>query len=115
MNFCSFATPPNEQSRLFLRMIRDNCAGAILAAMRSVLSGFRLVFMLRFDDAGRVAAGLLLLTCAALLGGQTLAARTPVAGPRPSGRGTAHLTRPSGRGFSSYGVLGEYDPGLETT
>jgi hypothetical protein len=59
-------------------MIRDNCAGAILAAMRSVLSGFRLVFMLRFDDAGRVAAGLLLLTCAALLGGQTLAARTPV-------------------------------------
>ena len=46
--------------------------------MRSVLSGFRLIFMLRFDDARRVAAGLLLLTCAAFLGGQTLAARTPV-------------------------------------
>ncbi len=78
MNFCSSDTPANEPSRLFLRMIRDKCAGAILAAMRSVLSGFRLIFMLRFDDARRVAAGLLLLTCAAFLGGQTLAARTPV-------------------------------------
>jgi hypothetical protein len=50
-------------------MIRDEWAGAILAAMRSVLSSSQPDFLLRLSGARRVAAGLLFLSWTILLGG----------------------------------------------
>ena len=51
-------------------MIRDGYCSAILAAMWSVLSWSLIKFTLRVGGAWRVAAGLLLLSCTALAGGQ---------------------------------------------
>jgi len=50
-------------------MIRDEWAGAILAAMRSVLSSSQPDFLLRLSGARRVAAGLLFLSWTILFGG----------------------------------------------
>ena len=59
-------------------MIREERVGAILAGRRSVLSGFRLDFMLPFDCANRAVPGLLFLFCAALACGQPQSLRAPV-------------------------------------
>ena len=69
MKFCSCIAPASGPSRLFINMIRDEWAGAILAAMRSVLSSSQPDFLLRLSGARRVAAGLLFLSWTILLGG----------------------------------------------
>jgi len=70
--------PPAKAARLSICIqpggmpasVPETCAGAILAAMRCVLSWFRRDFNLRFDYARRVAAGLLFLFIAGVAGGQ---------------------------------------------
>ncbi len=73
MNSCSFIkfahTPAGELLRLSPSMIRDECAGAILAAMQSLPNSFRLEPMLRRCGARRLAAGLVLLSWTILAGG----------------------------------------------